>query len=417
MNTEILSIGRALYAARQERHIKLREVSHDIPVATLNAIERGRMIPSLTTTDAITTGLGLDIGAFDLALLATVHDAEDRSRIVDRLIAHHIPTRIIQRVLRTMMHDPKRSRSQRHQAQWLLARCFNQRGFWRRSTILLEHLLGNPSAPRGAFRLAVLSTLGQGYLHQNRPERALNALLQAVAIKPHGDAWESAMANLGLAWWKLGLYLPAQHQWQAVSLGVTHPLRRAQAYCGLGNIALRNAQWSKAIDHYQSALDLYRDAGGSDTDHLRVLNNLLVCYTQQRDTRRATATIAQAYRHGKSDVGVFGEFLATEAQWAWESGQPERAAALIPQAKEWLGEALVVSWFTVRVLDLQMGQVPLEDFGSRLQELEDRLTAVTDERWAGALRLALVRVAWEAGHVGAAQHELAVLERLWPFMG
>ncbi len=56
------------------------------------------------------------------------------------------------------------------------------------------------------------------------------------------------------------------------------------------------------------------------------------------------------------------------------------------------------------------------DFGSRLQELEDRLTAVTDERWAGALRLALVRVAWDAGHVEAAQHALTVLEGLWPFM-
>jgi tetratricopeptide (TPR) repeat protein len=202
-----------------------------------------------------------------------------------------------------------------------------------------------------------------------------------------------------------------------VTLQVTHPLRRAQTHCGLGNIALRNTQWPEAIDHYQSALALYRDAGGSDSDQVRILNNLLVCYTRQGDTQQATATITEAYGYGETDVLVFGEFLATQAQWAWESGQPERAAALIPQAKEWLGEAVVVSWVTVRVLDLQMGQVPLEAFVSRLQELEDRLTAVSDERWVGALRLALVRVAWEAGHPEAVQQELAILERLWPFMG
>ena len=203
MDAEILSIGRALYVARQEGHVKLRAVSRDVPVATLNAIERGRMVPSMATADAITKGLGLEIGAFDLSLLVAVHNAEERSRIVDRLIAHHTSSLTIQSVLRTMMHDLERSQSQRNHAQWLLAQCEGQRSSWRRTTILLEHLLREARPPRGAFRLTVLSTLGQGYLHQNRADRALNVHLEAAALKPHGDAWESAMANLALPWWKL----------------------------------------------------------------------------------------------------------------------------------------------------------------------------------------------------------------------
>lgn len=417
MNLTITPIGRALYLARQERHLKLHTVSREIPIATLNAIERGRMVPSLTTADAITKGLGLEIGTFDLSLLVAVHNAEERSRIVDRLIAHHTSILTIQWVLRTMMHDPERSQSQRNHAQWLLAQCESQRGSWRRATIILEHLLNNALPPRGTLRVLVLSTLGKGYLHQNRADRALNALLEAVSLKPDTDAWESAMANLALAWWKLGLYLPAQQQWQAVVKRVTHPLRRAQAHFGLANIALRSARWNEAMDQYEAALTLYRDSGGSDTDHVRVLNNMLVCITRQQHIQKAETIITEAYRYADCDPMVFGEFLATQAQWAWESGQPELAAALIPQAKEWLGEALVVSWFTIRVLELTIGHVPPNDFVPRLQALEARLTEVPDERWTGALRLTLVRVAWEAGHPDAAQRELAVLERLWPFVG
>ncbi len=172
MPTDI-SIGKAIQRARQAKGLKLRAVSRTVSVATLNAIEHGRMIPSLTVADAIAAGLGLMPGALDVPLLLSIHDDRQRTQLVDRLLARGTGSKTVQHTLRRIMHDTERSPRHRRHAQWLLARLLAQRGSWRRVVILLEHLLGQTPPSCGALRVLILSTLGQAYLHQNQPQRSL----------------------------------------------------------------------------------------------------------------------------------------------------------------------------------------------------------------------------------------------------
>lgn len=150
------------------------------------------------------------------------------------------------------------------------------------------------------------------------------------------------MANTALAWWKLGLYPLAQKQWQDVITRVTHPMHRAQAHFGLGNIALRRRRWQVAIEEYRVALVLYEGVDGSANDRVRVLNNMLVCYTRLDNLESAKAVVAQARLLSDHDPDVFREFLATQAEWAWELGQNRVAESLVAEAKHSLGNSLVV---------------------------------------------------------------------------
>ncbi len=412
--TRISPIGRVIHTIRRQRGLKLAAVRH-VSVSTLNAIERGRMVPSLSLTDTITRGLDLEPGALDLPLLASVHDAGVRVQLVKRLLGRNVPPLAIQRTLRQVAMDPDMALPQRAHAQLLVAQVLDLRGARRRAVLILTYLARTSPPLPGTLHLEVISTLGKCYLRLEQPEQALSPLMEAVQQPIRHAAWESALCNLGLAWWKVGQYAAAEAQWQRAIEEVADPARLANAYLGLGLLAFRKGRLLDAISAYHQTLTLYEETNAAATQRLRVLNNLLACHVQQQDWRAADAVVGQGAALPEPDPVVWGEWLTTQAECAWAQGRRQDAQVLIAEAKESLGNALVVSWFTIRLLELRI-LAPSEPAAPLVQAIEEQLSHVSDRELIGALHTMLVQAALEAGRLDEVQSRVRDLRSLFPII-
>lgn len=410
-------IGSAIRDIRHQRGLKLAAVSRHVSVSTLNAIEHGRMVPSTAMVDLITEGLGLPAGALDLPLLASVHDAEARATLVERLLSRHVSYLDLQQTLRNVMHNASMTPRQQRHAAYLLAHVWEKRGAFRRAIVLLTHLSHGDERLSDALSLEILSLLGKCHLRIDQPQAALAPLLEAVQLRGPQDSWEAAICNLALAWWKVGLYEQAKHHWLTASQRVTHPMRLAQTYLGLGNVALRQGAWEDATAAYRKALVYYDQAAASGTDRLRVLNNLLGCGRRQQAWDEVQAILACIPSDVDCTSVTYGEFLATKAECLWAMGRREEASALIRQAKEVLGSEPVLSWYTVRLLELAVSGATGALFQEGLEALEAALPTAHDSQWAAGVRTEIMRIALNTGQVAEAEKQLNRLQEHLPMFG
>ncbi|MDA8206111.1 MAG: tetratricopeptide repeat protein [Thermaerobacter sp.] len=394
--------------------MKLAGVSLHVPVSTLNAIEHGRMVPSLSMADAISTGLDLPPGSLDLPLLASVRDVETRSRLLERLLGREVPTVKIQEILRRVSHSSAMPRIQQQHAQLLLAELLGKRGGQRRAVILLRNLIYGYPALRGKMPSVAFSMLGRFYLQLDEPQHALEYLLRVAGEKSSGAAWESAMCNLGLAWWKLGQYRMAESQWRRAIKSVTTPTRLANAHFGLGLVAFRRRDFEAATLAYQETLRLYDECDVPASMRLPLLNNFVACHIQQ-----GAWTAAEDLVHRAPDLAVVdalprGEWLSTLAEMAWAQGHRQQALALLRQAKDAISNATVVSWFTVRFMEMTIRPLSTARSQALMGEIESRIPHVHDREVRLALYVMLAGHALQVGHLDKAAHSLNTLRTMLP---
>lgn len=121
-------------------------------------------------------------------------------------------------------------------------------------------------------------------------------LLSASHARPHGDAWEAATVNLGIAWLKLGQYEDARDTWTTATGEMDTGLRRAAACMGLGSLALRSGDLEAAHQHFDDAYRQYRLLPADDALIARVLNNLLVVAVRRGNLEDALPEFAEAPR-------------------------------------------------------------------------------------------------------------------------
>ena len=415
MNRPSTPIGEVIRHLRHQRRLKLVAVSRHISPSTLNAIENGRMIPSVGLIDAITEAFNLAPGDLDLELLESVRDMSQRAALVDRLMRNQrVPPLQLQSVLRSLVNQADQSRRHKMQARLLLAQHIGRRGAYKRAVLLLEYLLRSDPPPQGSLRLDILSTLGRLYLRLDNPQDALGPLLEAVRLTPTNGAWESAMCNLGLAWWLLGQYEQAESQWHEAVDRVQTPERLAHAEFGLGNVAFRLNKLSDAAQAYRYALALYRSEQSSATIQLSVLNNLLVCLVRLNDWPAAEEIRASGDALVDDSPPVSrGEWLATKAEWAWAMGRVDEAQRWIREAKKSLGSALVVSWFTVRLLELKIIGYDATIFA----EIDQQIRQLADRKLATGLHIALMQTALQIGRPDEVPQRLQTLASLFPLIG
>lgn len=416
VDTHETPIGHAIRQIRHERGLKLAAVSRHVPVSTLNAIEHGRMVPSLPLADAITAGLALPRGALDLPLLASVRDFETRGLIMDRLRRQQVPTVKIQRTLRALAHAPDMPRVHQQHAQLLLADLVGNRGARRRAIILLRALIDGEPPLRGAMMRDAFSALGRFYLQLDEPQDALGYLLRAADGQPDGAAWESAMCNLGLAWWKLGQYRMAESQWRRAINSVTTPARLANAYFGLGLFAFRQGDYEQAALAYEETWRLYNHDEVPATMRLQVLNNFVACRLRQGAWTAAADLVRQAPDLNGVDAIPRGEWLTTMAELAWAQGHRDQAMALIQQAKNALGDAMVVSWFTARFLEMTIGDPTTARGQAFTEDIESRLPHIRDRELMHTLYVLLAQHALQAGCLDEAAARLNTLRTLFPVL-
>lgn len=415
MDTNETPIGRIIRDVRHQRGLKLAGVSRQIPVSTLNAIELGRMVPSLPLADMIAEGLGLQPGTLDLPLLASVRDFGTRSSMVDRLLKRSVSLLEIQHTLRTVAHDPSMPRTHQQHAQVLIAQLLTHRGGWHRAAVLLTALIHGAPPLRGALQVEAYSLLGKCYLQLSQPEEALGHLLRATEGQSHTAAWESAMCNLGLVWSKMGQYRMAESQWRRAVNEVQDPVFLANAYFGLGLLAFRAGDFEGAVTAYHETLNLYCVAKVSATMQLQVLNNLLACHMQRRQWSVAESLIPEAPDMATVDPVPRGEWLTTRAELAWTQGHRDRAALLIEQAKASLGSSPVMSWFTARLLELTMGKAP-EDARALITEIEDQLPRIRDPELMHAMHVMLAQQSLNAGFLDEVSGHLSALRAMFPII-
>lgn len=406
-------VGSAIAEIRRKLGLKLAGVSRYVPVSTLNAIEHGRIIPSIAMLDAVTTGLSLAVGQLDLFYLESVRDVAQRQEILQRLRHHGVPLADIQASLRRALRSPKLPNDQRSHLGYLLAENLAARGHLKRSIVILERI--RTARASHARRVALLSLLGRNYLKLGRPQDALGPLLEAVRLRPIRPAWEVAMCNLGLTWWKLGHYGAAREQWSLTADRVTEPKHKAIALFGLGNVSLRLMDYRAAINAFESVLALYERIRASATVRLSVLNNLLLCHGRLGAWDRAEAVADQGRAlWSDADSVVRGEFACTMAEGALTQGRVADARVLIRQTKDWLDDAPVLSWFTVRLLELAMDPEAPETL---FRELDEHLGRLADAGLQTAIRLRMVELGIQWGSMEVTASLVTELRGLYPPLG
>lgn len=407
MGTASYSIGEVIKELRHARNLKLIAVSRYVPASTLNAIEKGLMIPSPSLLDKLTRAFDLPDGALDLTCLRSVRHARYRDKLVERLLSNpRVRNLEIQRALRECSGlDPK----DKAHATLLLAQVLAKRRAFGRAVVVLNEVYKQDYMLRGSLRLSVLSSLGKYCLIVNRPTMALEPLLEAVRLKPFNDVWESAMTNLGLAWWKLGHYGRARLQWLDTVARIKNPLRKAHALMGLGDAALRETDFDSAKHYFSHALQLYQLVEATEDAQLGALNNLLVCYSSLGDKDNADRVIRDSMGMEKGPVNriVYGQFLATLADVAFARQQREKALRLIQEAKEAIGSTPTLSWFSVRLL-----QLSLMDF----RQEEEKVTNLVNDLAAQSRRLHDTRlmsaVQLRLGLISLNHHDVETTERM-----
>ena len=117
---------------------------------------------------------------------------------------------------------------------------------------------------------------------------------------------------------------------------------------------------------------------------------------------------------GDIDSVTWGEFLATQAEWARAVGRDTDALARIVEAKATLGSSLVFSWFTVRFAEISMRAASDQDLEPLLHEIERRVGQLPDIQLATAIRVHLLRWTVNVGRTADAQRLLADLATYFP---
>ncbi len=406
-------IGRALRAARQEQRIKLTAVSRVVAPSTIHAIERGRMIPSVSVLDAITEGLGLPRGALDVACLESSCNMRQRAELVDRIIlTGKVPRLRLQRLLRHAARADYLSSKQQRHTQFLVAKVLGETGHTRRAIVIAEHLARETSY-HGLQRVEILGLLGRCYLQEGNPQAAIGPLREAIGNTTHSDVWEGVVCNLGLAFWQIGAYDRAETQWQHAIRRVTNPIRLANAHMGMGNLEYRRDRLRYAIKHYEKAYSLYTSVDANPTLICKILNNMLKCMVRQKFWESATSVASALANRTCEDPVTQGEFLATQAEWACTIGLEDNARQLIGRAKELLGSSLVSSWFSARVLELAMA-TSIESREALETDLELALTKLNDRQLAVAIRIRIARNMLYDNNTRGATESLKALAALFP---
>ncbi len=411
-------VGFAIADIRHQQGLKLAAVSRYVPVSTLNAIERGRIIPSITMLDAVTSGLGLPVGHLDLLYLESVRDVTQRQAIFNRLHEHDVPWTDIQAHLRHTLHAPRIPVSQHPHILYLLARISAARGYPKRSAVILAHLRRHPSIG-GAARVNVLSLLGKVLLQLERPEDALGPLLEAVAVRPSGHLWETASYNLGLAWWLLGRYDQARTQWEQTLESVTKAELRGHALMGLGNVALRANALTMAVQYFDQAHQLYAEHGISMDAQARAVNNRLVAALRSRNVQDAEAAfkLAESIVDAVQSQLLRGELLETMAEWAVYQEERALAMQLLGQAKECLGTTPVLSWFSALFLELQLAGDAPGLLAEAFHMMERMIPQLHDPNLVAAIRLRMSLLAIRRHDLRSAESLLNECIPLFPSMG
>lgn len=400
---------------RKERGLKLAALSQAVPISTVNAIERGHIIPSLRVVDALTTELELPVGAFDLPFLASSRDGVDRTTVLARLVARGVSPLAIQRSLRQAARASTLSTREQAHAWYVLAEVLYRRGHYQRAAVILRYIADH--LPHGPLLRGKIGSLwGKSCLARSHPDEALQPLLQAVAIRRDRRAWESAMCNLGLAWWMVGQHVQAEQQWQRVVDQVSSPELRAHAYFGLGNAALRRRENHPAVRWYRQALALYPETSWSN--RLKALNNILVCGIRLRDWPDVAAVVAEGDTLvNQCDPVARGEWLATCAEAAWAQSRSNEARHLASEAQALLGSAPCLSWFSVRLLQIKMDAYDHATRTAVMTEMDDHLGQVSDPQLRAALHVALVQMDLAAGRYVALALRLRATAGVLPPIG
>lgn len=406
-------IGRALRRARQKRGIKLMAVSRIVSSSTVHAIERGRMIPSVSVLDAITDGLGLSRGSLDMACLASSRDMRQRAELVDRIVHGNQVSRLrLQRLLRHIMLDHPVSSTRQIHTRFLLAKVLGEKGCVRRAVVILERVSGEPSLPKQT-RVELLALLGRYYLLEGDAQKAVGPLSEAARSNVYSSAWESALCNLGLALWQIGAYESAASQWEHATQHVLEPTRLASAHMGLGNVAYRQNCLDRADAHYRKAHALYVGADANPRQMCKILNNRLKCSIRQGRWVEAVGIVSELASDLTDDAVTVGEFMATQAEWAYVIGFEDNAAALIATAKALLGASLVSSWFSVRIVELAVS-TNAESRSAISKEIDGAIGRLNDRQLAIGIQLKMIRDMVHDNNRLGAEESLKGLAKLFP---
>lgn len=412
-------VGFAIAEIRRKKGLKLAGVSRYVPVSTLSAIERGRIIPSTPMLDAITVGLGLSVGDLDLLYLESVRDVSQRREVYLRLLTRGAPLADVQRSLfRALSVNaiPK----QRPHLQHLLAEVLASRGCLKRSIVILEHARLHRNGLNGEMQVDILSLLGKNYLKLNRPEVALGPLLEAVRLRFLRRSWESAMCNLGLAWWALGRYEQARTQWERAVESVTNTELRANALMGLGSVALGARRADIAAQYFCRALAAYDQTDAVTEVRAQAVNNLLVSALQgsKHDSANGAYETTRQLAAVVKDSLVRGQLLESMAEWADVQGNTALAEHLLQEAKDLLGDSPVVSWFSARFLELRSGSKTCGPaVGEVFQDMEDMIARLHDPQVITAIRLRMAQVAVRGQDLQSAESILDACIRMFPPLG
>lgn len=421
-------IGQALRRSRLQHALRLSALQQCsyVAISTISAVERGQRVPSLSVVDAITRGLGETIGTFDLPYLASATDVSQRELVYQRLVKASPPSWVpMQAILRERigpLSTTKSGDSSRHDRHMrlLLADATARRRQWRRAILIWEcGVLVEGENLEPEYEARALSLVGKCRLHLHQPDMALEPLLEASKLSHAGADWESALTNLGLAWWEVGRYEQARTSWTAAVERVTNDQRRATALMGLGNVALRAGQPDHAIPFFRDAYQLYETWKAPNDLCARAVNNLLVASIRSGDEDVAKGAFGHADRLAAvvQNPLVLGELYETMAEWLATQGEVSAACTLIDKAKELLGDNLVLSWFSARLLELELAIHSPDQVAQMLCEIDLMLEQLHDAQLCAAIRLRMVRWAVRRQDLDSADNLLAKCLTIFPPIG
>ena len=138
----------------------------------------------------------------------------------------------------------------------------------------------------------------------------------------------------------------------------------------------------------------------------RAVNNQLVACLRSHDAAAAHV----AFRDAEALVDTVhsdllrGELCETMAEWAAGQGDRTLATNLLVQAKDLLGTAPVVSWFSARFLELHLTEDRHRQLPAILEEMEAMITQLHDSHLIAAIRLRMILVAIAQRDLHAAEN-------------
>lgn len=409
---EQTTLARSIAALREAHHLKLAAVSRKLPASTVHAIESGALVPAPRTLDLLTAAFHLPPGYFDRLSLAVNQKPHQQQALVDRLLHGGVtPPAEIRQILMAVAAQPNLGTVSQSMVALLIARTWLHEGETTTAIDRLQPLYDQTRTMRGSLRIDIVNSLARAYLLAHQPQQALSPLLEVTSKRIQGRGRESAMYNLGLAWWTLGHYDAASNQWQHTIDQASDSVLRAHAHMGLGNANLRRGQFEEALAHYRDAYNGYRDVASPSA--VLALNNITMCHIQAQEWDAARATLEAIPSDQHLSAAVQGQIWATRAELARGLGQNAEACHAIESAKTLIGDAPISSWFTIRFLEIELSQNSVTDL---VENIEIQLSRVPDPFMVAALRVRLVQLALAAECWDEAAREATALSHTLPII-